>query len=188
VLDINSLGYQYDTTKPPRRFPVPSDPAEDDQPFGLAVGDYEPIAAASNVAVAQERSVRLRGGAPGDQAAGGVVGSHWVLRFDEITAARPALTSYQVYLGLEPNASADPTDDRHYAGLISLFGVFEASRDDGRSEGSGQSRRLEVSSLVAGLGPEFNVLSALVRLVPSDPDRDLDSVHLNVGRISLNVA
>jgi hypothetical protein len=111
-----------------------------------------------------------------------------VLRFDEITAARPALTSYLVFVGLNQDAVADPADLLHFAGLLSLFGVFEASGNGGLGDGSGQSRRLEVSSLIAGLGPDFNVLSTVVRLVPLDQDRDLNSVELKVGGISLNVA
>jgi hypothetical protein len=71
---------------------------------------------------------------------------------------------------------------------LSLFGVFEASRGDARHAGSGQTRIFEVTSLVAGLGPAFNPLDSVVRLVPQDPDRELDAVELIVGRVSLDVA
>ena len=64
--------------------------------------------------------------------------ARWVLRFTGIRSKGPALTSYDVYLGLDAGAAADPEDADHYVGLLSLFGVYEASRDDGTSSGAGR--------------------------------------------------
>ncbi len=189
VVDLASLDYRYDTTAPPRILPVLTDPpGQDDDPFGLAGEAYEPVAAASEVPVAQAIEVELTGGEQGQDGSGlGLSGTGWVLRFDGIRAARPALTSYQVYLGLRAASDADPTDRTHFVGVLSLFGVFEASWDDGGFAASGQSRRFVVTSLVRGLGVGFDPLHAVVWLVPLDPDRDLDEVGLSVGRVSLDV-
>jgi len=189
VTDIAKLNYSYESIKAPKLFaPLTNPPGQDRDPFGLDVVAPEPVAAAINVAVADTTDVELIGG---DQGGGGAglagSGQRWTLRFDGLRAARPAITSYEVYLGLPSGASADPGDASHFVGVLSLFGVFESSADNGKGPGTGQTRVFEVTGVVAGLGAGFNPLQAALRLVPLNPDRGLDEVELTVGRISLDV-
>lgn len=189
VRDITKLAlgqaYEYDTTKPPNLLPSgPGPDDQDDDPFGLVAVAPEPVADATNIDLAPARTVQLSGGDPGDDGTGlGGAGARWRLRFDGIRSTRPAITSYEVYL--EPAPDSDPS---RFVGLLSLFGVFEASRDtDGVASGSGQTRLFEVTTAVNDLGAGFNPLRPVVRLVPQDPERDLDGVGLTIGRISLDV-
>ena len=192
VLDVAVLGYGYDTTAPPPLPPAPPPPAgSQDDPFGLAEPVPEPVAEAGPVSLAGEQDVAVSAGAGADRELG--VDSfpgeaQWLLRFDGIRSARPAPTSYEVYLGLPPDAAADPDDAEHYAGLLSLFGVYEASRDDGSSAGSGQRRRLEVTAQVAAQAGTLRPLATSVRLVPVNPDRDLAGAELTIERITLEFA
>jgi tyrosinase len=181
VLDVEERGYRYDTIEAPQFTPIPAPPAGAGiQPFGLADGDSTPIAAASDVEVAQTRSVTLTGGA-GEGGADLVdPGSRWTLHFDGIRCQRPALTSYAVYLDLD-DAEEDP--DR-LLGLLSLFGVFESSLEENGDLGG--SRLIEATSVVHNL-PGFDPLSARLTLVPSRPDEDLESMGLTIERISLDV-
>ena len=193
VLDVGALGYAYDTTAPPPLPPAPPPPPGSDVgPFGIAPGGHpaEPIAAAGPVSLAEEQDIAVSAGAgAGDVGVGDFPqGATWGLRFEGIRAARPAPTSYDVYLGLAPGALADPGDAEHYAGVLSLFGVAEASRDDGTSSGSGQRRRLDVTEQVAAQADTLRPLATSVRLVPIDPGRDLAGAGLTVERITLEFA
>jgi tyrosinase len=150
--------------------------------------------------VASVRKVALAGvtdtvlGPPKGTAAGDLVvaafavESRWVLRFTGIRSKGPAQTSYEVYLGLASNAAANTSDARHYVGLLSLFGVYEASRDDGTSSGAGRMRVLDVTPQVKTLGANFDVGTAAVRLVPLNPDRDLDVSRVSVDQITIEFA
>jgi len=68
--------------------------------------------------------------------------------------------------------------------VLALFGAFEASIEEDGDVGFGQP--LEATSVVRDL-PGFDPLAARLTLVPARPDRDLESVHLTVERISLEV-
>jgi tyrosinase len=193
VLDIASLGYAYDTTAPPPlpAVPPPPPPDSDVDPFGLDVPTPEPVASAGPVSLAQEQDVAVSGGGDDDQGLGldsfrG--GARWLLRFDGIRSTRPAPTSYRVYLGLQQGEAADPQDGDHYAGLLSLFGVYEASRDDGSSAASGQSRRLDVTPQVTAQAAIFRPLATSVRLIPLNPGRDLAGADVSIDRIALEFA
>jgi tyrosinase len=192
VLDIGTLGYVYDSTAAPPLAPPPAPlPGQDDEPFGLDSPrpDPNPIAeAAGQVSLAGEQDVAVSGGDPGSQDVGPDAfppESRWLLRFEGIRAARPAVTSYRVYLGLEPGAATDRQDADHYAGLLSLFGVHESSRDDGSSSASGQSRVLDVTPQVRAQAASLRPLATSVRLVPLDPERDLGGMGLSIERITL---
>ncbi len=194
VLDVGVLGYGYDTTEPPPlpAVPPPPPPGSDVGPFGIDDGPpAEPVAEATQVAVAGELDVPVTAGSD-DAGDLGVEsfpeGASWSLRFDGIRASRPVPTSYLVFLGLPPGADADPEDADHYAGLLSLFGVFEASRDDGTSDGSGQRRRLDVTAQVAAQSATLRPLETSVRLVPVEPDRALADAGLSIERITLEFA
>jgi tyrosinase len=90
-----------------------------------------------------------------------------------------------VYLGLQPGDDARPDDTDRYAGLLTLFGVYEASRDDGSSAADGQSRRLDVTAQVREQAATLRPLAVRIRLTPVNPDRDLSGARLSVGRIVL---
>jgi tyrosinase len=192
MIDIDVLGYAYDTTAPPPLPPTPTPPAGSEVgSFGIApVSAPEPIADCGTVQLAAEQEAALSGG-DGTDADTGVDAfgaARWLLRFDGIRSAAPVPTSYHVYLGLEPGAAADPSDTDHYAGLMSLFGVFESSRDDGTSSGTGQRRMLDVTDVVNAQASTLRPLAAPVRLVATNPDRDLDSAGVSIERIALEFA
>ena len=112
-----------------------------------------------------------------------------MLRFDGIRATRPTATSYDVFLGLGSRAcAADVADDEHHVGLLSLFGVHEASRDDGTSAADGQRRQLDVTAQVAAQAATFRPLDARVRLRATNPGRDLAAVGLTIERVTLEFA
>jgi tyrosinase len=191
VLDIRSLGFGYDTTAPPRLHAPPApQPGSEEGPIGLDEHPPlpEPIAEAGGVALAGERDLEVTGGNPADRDVGMDSfrpEARWVLRFAGIRAARPAVTSYRVHLGLPAGADGGGQDGDHYAGLLSLFGVHEASRDDGTSSGSGQSRALDVTAQVQAQAATIRPLATTVRLTPLDPDRDLAGMGLTIERVTL---
>jgi tyrosinase len=190
VLDIGALGYAYDTATPPPLPPVPLLPPAGSEvdPFGVDDPLPEPVAEAGPVSLAEELEVTLVGGGDADQDLGVDAfpdDARWVLRFDGIRSARPAPTSYHVYLGLQPGDDARPDDTDRYAGLLTLFGVYEASRDDGSSAADGQSRRLDVTAQVREQAATLRPLAVRIRLTPVNPDRDLSGARLSVGRIVL---
>jgi tyrosinase len=94
-------------------------------------------------------------------------------------------TSYHVFVGVAPGDAADPADDDHYAGLLTLFGVYEASRDDGSSAADGQRRRLDITAQVTAQAATLRPLAAPLRLVATNPGRDLAAAQLSIERITL---
>jgi tyrosinase len=183
VFDTDGLGYSYDTIAAPEFNLLTFQPAgQDVQAFGAAPRDFTPVAAAETVAIDDTDSVVLTGGEPGEDGSALVTdGSLWNVRFDGLRCEAPALTPYAVYLGLEGN---DP-DPARLIGVLSLFGVFEASIEaDGNV---GRSRLLEATGVVRGLA-DFNPLAARLTLVPTHAEGDLAAVGLVAERISLEVA
>ncbi|NYJ06608.1 tyrosinase family protein [Petropleomorpha daqingensis] len=191
VLDVAALGYTYETTAPP---PLPANPppppfgAQTD-PIGFTVPVAQPIAEAGPFSLAGEQDVAVSGGTPADQANGveAFDATTWLLRFEGIRSGAPAATSYLVFLGLEPGTPADPRDADHYAGLLSLFGVYESSVD-GASPGSGQRRLLDVTAQVAAQSTTFRPMATSVRLVPLNSERNLDRMQLSIDRVTVEVA
>lgn len=192
VLDLDALGYAYDTTEPPPLPPPPPPPASSGiDPFGLGRATPEPVAAAGTATLGIDQNLLLSGGDGADADTGVDVfapEARWLLRFDGIRSVTPAPTSYHVYLGLPAGSAADPADADHYAGLLSLFGVYEASRDDGTSAATGQRRRLDVTGLVAAQASTLRPLAAQLRLVATNPERDLAGAQMSIERISLELA
>ena len=196
MTDVESLGYDFDTIAAPQLVAVtPVPPQAEIDPLGFEDDvPPEPVAAALGVPLADAADLVLGSGSGPDDDGFGVAddadieGTRWVLRFDGIRATRPAPTSYQVYLGLQPGAAADPADRTHYVGLLSLFGVYEATRDDGTASGSGNVRFFDATFQVSSQGAGFDPLRPNVRLVPLNPDRDLDGAGMSIERITLEVA
>lgn len=182
VLDTEELGYRYETTAAPTFNAVPQAPAGADiAPFGLEEADFTPVAAASDVHLAGRKTVEIAGADGLDGA--DLVGpdQSWNLRFDGIRSARPAVTSYALYLDLDDGG--EPADE-HLAGSLTLFGVFESSLEVNGDLGS--DRLFDVTDLVRRL-PGFDPLAARLTLVPAHDDRDLEAVDLRIERISLEV-
>lgn len=181
LLDVEDLGYRYDTTAPPQFNFVPTPPlGADIDPFGLDQPDFTPVSAASDISVTTARTIDIGSGA----GVGGVDPSQrWVIRFDGIRCRRPAETSYAVFI----DSGGDGVDvdvERHLVGTLTLFGVFESSLESSGNRGS--SRVLDASGVVQAL-PAFDPLAARLTLVPSDEDRDLVSMGLSIERVSLEV-
>lgn len=183
VIDTEDLGYRYDKIEAPQFNVLTWVPAgQDVQPFGAAPRDFTPVAAKESVAIADAATVLLTGGEPGEDGSDLVAdGTLWNVRFDGLRCEAPAETSYAVYLGLP----GDEPDPARLIGVLSLFGVFEASIEaDGRI---GRSRLLEATGVVRELAG-FDPFAARLTLVPSDASRDLAAVGLVAERISLEVA
>lgn len=183
VFETEDLGYRYDTIVAPQFNVLTWQPSgQDVQPFGAAPRDFTPVAAAEQVAIADATAILLTGGEPGEDGRDLVAdGTLWNVRFDGLRCEAPAETPYAVYLGLE----GDQPDPTRLIGVLSLFGVFEASIEaDGNT---GRSRLLEATGVVRALDA-FEPFAARLTLVPSDTNRDLAAVGLVVERISLEVA
>lgn len=183
VLDTEGegLGYRYDTIARPRFNPVGALPEGGDiDPFGFDRADFTPVAAASDVGIADTVTLVLTGG-EGEGAGEVDPDQRWTVRFDGIRSQLPATTSYAVYVDLEDEGTADPA---RLLGALTLFGVFESSTAGNGDRGS--TRLFEATSVVRGL-PAFNPLAARLTLIPTDAAGDLESVGLTVERISLEV-
>lgn len=182
VLDLDQLGYRYDTITRPQFNPVPPAPAGGEvDPFGLDQPVFTPLAAASDVRLAGTQTVLLAGGDGDGSGVAPAASQRWNVRFDGIRSERPALTSYRVYLGLD---EGQVPDESRLLGALSLFGVFESSLQ--RNGALGSTRLLEATGVVQDL-QGFDPLAARLTLIPSRQDRDLGSVGLTVERISLEV-
>jgi tyrosinase len=181
VTDTSKLGYQYDTIERPEFNQVTWVPSgQDVDAFGAAPRHFSPVADAVDVSITDRVTVELRGGEPG-QDGGDLVGPStlWNVRFDGLRCASPALTSYAVYLDLDEGVDRDP---RRLIGVLSLFGVFEASLAENGNVG--RSRLLEATGVARSLAG-FNPFAARLTLVPANPDRDLSTVGVTAERISL---
>ena len=127
-------------------------------------------------------TVELTGGEPGEDGSALVGGTTlWNVRFDGLRCHAPALTSYAVYLDLD-DTDRDPA---RLIGVLSLFGVYEASLETNGN--IGRNRLLEATGVVRSLD-SFDPFAARLTLVPANADRDLTAVGLTVERISLEVA
>ena len=100
LLDVEKLGYRYDTTAPPQFNDVPQPPdGADIEPFGLDRPDFSPLAAASDVALAAATTLALSGGGGADGRGLVGPGQRWCVRLDGIRSAAPVAVTYTVALG-----------------------------------------------------------------------------------------
>ncbi len=187
MVGLSGLGYGYDTTAAPRVPLVPAPAGSEVDPFGLDVPHPEPVSSAEDLTLAGGTEVSLLGGGSGDRAltvADFPAGSTWQLRFDGITSRLPVANSYDVIIAGGSNQTGEVTESAD-AGVLSLFGVCEASRDDGVGSGGGATRRLDVTAAltaVSGVHP----LNLRVTLVPTAPERDV--VPVVISRVTLEVS
>jgi tyrosinase len=184
VTDTTALGYEYEAIERPDfndLMWVPS--GQDVDAFGAAPRQFTPVAAAIDVRISQRVTVSLTGGEPGEDGSA-LLGPTmlWNVRFDGLRCRAPALTSYAVYLDLDDGVDRDPA---RLIGVLSLFGVFEASLE--ANGNVGRNRLLEATGVVRAL-PDFDPFAARLTLVPANPDRDLGSIGLTAERISLETA
>jgi len=194
VTDIGALGYAYDTTAAPALPPLaPAPPGSEIDPFGVAPeGTPEPVAGTSGIQLDGTTRVTLTsgGGVPAGAllAASFPADTRWLLRLTGVRSAGVAPTSFDVFLGLDPADLEGPTDpaDPRYCGGLSLFGAFEATRDDGISATNGIMQVFDVTEQVRSLGGDFAIDGAQVTLVPVHPGRDL--TWLSVEQITLEFA
>jgi tyrosinase len=128
------------------------------------------------------------GVAPGQLVVGGF-GDHtrWVLRLTGIRSQRPAPTSFEVYIGLSKTDSATPTDSRHYVGLLSLFGVYEATVATGSTGGSGRMRMFDITDVITSLGTQFDVGTATIGFIAVHSNRDVAAANITVEQITIEV-
>jgi tyrosinase len=99
------------------------------------------------------------------------------LRLEKIKSDHDGIP-FVVYLGL-------PGGEEHRAGLITLFGVSQASQPGGEHAGEGMTRVIEVSNIIDRLhaADALKAGTLRVRVVPRHPVPD--SANLSIGRISL---
>ncbi len=198
VIDVTALGYAYDSTAAPPLPPSPpAPPGSQAGPFGIVApldalrSLPQPITSTRNVPLAAEIQTRMS--PPAGTPSAGLVApriaddTRWILRFTGIRALRPAPTSYEVYLGLGENEPAEPADSAHYVGLLSLFGVYEATREDA-SATTGKMRIFDVTPQVTALGPAFDLATSTIRLVPLNPERDLAGAGMSIEQITIESA
>jgi len=131
---------------------------------------------------------------PARAAAGGVP-KHAFLELENITGGRTHL-NYHVYLNLPPNV--DPLEHPEYsAGVLSTFGVAEASRPSTTHPASGLRYRLSVGGLLARLQSAHAWDPGKVRVTfvplgpePDEPEPGFESLRatapVQIGRISLH--
>lgn len=96
-------------------------------------------------------------------------------------------STYRVYVNLPPDANPRDHEDR-FAGLLSTFGVKEASRRDAEHSGSGRRFSMEVTDLIQRLSQQKNwdPKSLKVTFVPKN--MGVAAGEVQVGRVSLYYA
>jgi tyrosinase len=184
VLDTADLGYGYDTVAPPSKVsagaPSPGlrprevgpqvtgpTPAERPQLVGATVG--VPILADRHADIplsapaAQSRALTA-----GDQP----VPQQWLLSLEGVTGT-VAAPAYSVYVNVRPDAAAEHPD--RMAGIISTFGVQQASNPRGEHAGSGLTFVFDITDVHDALEADgqwdpANVRVVFVPLVPPPAD------------------
>jgi tyrosinase len=144
----------------------------------------------------QSTTVQLQLSQPTGPARAAAVGvpKHVFLELENITGGKTHL-NYRVFVNLPPDADPD-THEEYSAGILSTFGVAEASRPNARHPGTGLHYRLSIGGLIARLqaANEWDANRVRITLVPLGPDADepepgfefvREGAPLQVGRISL---
>jgi tyrosinase len=176
ILDPATLGYSYESTAPPSGVPVPVvAPAGVGPDLGLAEAAMperpppQVLGTTVDVSLASEEAVEVTLSEPVDLGlgvdAGPAIGERVFLRIEGITgtAAAPA---YRVYLNIEPGETPEGHPELS-AGILSTFGMAEASQSNELSDGSGITSILDITP----------VRESLQQLGRWDPSRIKVSFH-----------
>jgi tyrosinase len=181
------LGYRYDSLVDPRDTgPVPPLAPATMEP----VGDEPPpeMVGASTGAIRLGRddastafAVEAPHGAAG--AVGGAPPGRLFLNVENVVGATTA-TNYDVYLNL-PAGADDEQRQEHHAGVLSTFGIRQASDPDRAHGGSGLSASFDVTDLAGRLQARelWDPTSLHVTFSPRPVDAEIPTV--TVGRVSL---
>jgi tyrosinase len=181
VLDTTALGYEYESVKPPTGFRLPEPPiAGGGGPGGLGLAEEEPvpppppqvIGATVDVPMVGDQRVDVALSEPAGLglAADEPTGERLLLRLEGITGTIAA-PAYDVYLNVPDGES--PTDyPERRAGMITTFGVPEASRRSAESSGEGLNSVLDITAVRdaladAGQWDPTNLRVAFVPRVPT---------------------
>jgi tyrosinase len=187
VLDTADLGYRYDTAAPPSKISAgapslglpPRDvgpqvsgptPAEHPQLVGATVG--VPILADRRADIPLSAPAgRSRALTGGDQP----VPQQWLLSLEGVTGT-VAAPAYGVYVNVPPDAAAAEHPDR-MAGIISTFGVRQASEPRGEHGGSGLTFVFDITDVHDALEADdqwdpSKVSVVFVPLVPPAADEE----------------
>ena len=205
MVDLGSLGYQYDDLSPAAPAAQPGDRL---LRLGASAAAARAMEGASAVAIgkrvelvgASRQSLRIRNGeartsvqldagmrrkvsaslaaAPETGAADRVF-----LNLENVRGLVDS-TAFQVYVGLPEGATPADHPER-LAGSIALFGVRKASRVDGAHAGQGLTFVLDITNIVDSLhlANALDVDALDVRIVPvkSVPD----AAQVSIGRVSI---
>ena len=116
-------------------------------------------------------------------AAPGASGRHVYLHLENVRAPSRA-PSYAVYVNL-PQGADPGAHEENYAGLLSMFGVAEASRASSEHGGGGLTYVLDITDLVARLAAAgtWDPKTIHVSFVLADDDKPVSGV--TVGRVSV---
>jgi tyrosinase len=184
VLDMADLGYSYDTTAPPSTISAgaPS--------LGLGPRDVGPqvsgpspaerpqlIGATAGVPILADRHADIALSAPAAQSRGLTAGDQpaprqWLLSLEGVTGT-VAAPAYGVYVNVAPDAATEHPD--RMAGIISTFGIRQASDPRGEHGGSGLTFVFDITDVHDALEADGqwdpgNVSVVFVPLVPPAAD------------------
>ena len=188
------LNYQYDDLSDPRAgglesVPVRRPPVSDRVPEMIGATD-KPVVLRGRTA---ETSLAVRAPAgPGLEALESATPPRIYLNVENITGEGKA-ASYRVYINLPEGALPEDHSER-YAGLLPMFGVAEATRNDQQRSGSGLRYSFEISAIVQALSArnEWDPANLRLTFVPVEygAEEGLESAApattpVQVGRVSL---
>jgi tyrosinase len=195
------MSYDYDDTKDPLAAapPAPALVARSLEAMEPVPPPPEMVGATGNPVELSDQTVTVdidlsQPTGPARAAAGGVP-KHAFLELENITGGRTHL-NYTVYLNLPANV--DPAQHPEYsAGVLSTFGVAEASRPSTAHPGSGLRYRLSVGGLLSRLHAanawdphKVRVTFAPMGPEPDEPEPGFESLRVTapvqIGRISLH--
>ena len=190
ALDPAWLGYEYEVTAPPRGVvpaPVPGGPGPD---LGLGAGAGvvaalpEPppqvIGATQDVAIASPEPVDVALAAPtdqglglGDDAGGGADAGPVSLRIEQVTGT-VAAAAYQVHVNLD-DGEAPADHPELLAGVLSTFGVAEASQEDELHAGTGITAVFDITAVRDALAARgrWDPTTLRLRFTPVAPEADV---------------
>ncbi|MGI9614527.1 MAG: tyrosinase family protein, partial [Acidimicrobiales bacterium] len=163
--------------------PEEGEPAvPDDTPAEMVGATEEALTLAGDVATT---SLQLTPTGPGHFGldAGANEPQRVFLVVDNVTAEEAPSANYAVVLDM-----GDPSDrDDFTVGVLSFFGVAQASTDDSDRGAHGMRLSFEITDVVAELRrrDQWNEDDVRIRIEPTEPVEDDEPTEISVGRISI---